>query len=204
MLTNPILYWFAIYLAVGLPMLVLLRLLGAMRTKLQPAGEMYRAIMADLRSKESRGVRWTRFAREVLMYPLVLLIWPVAVVAVIQSLCFPSNGQWKPDPEADFNCRRKHLVRVISPEAAEAEARVVDPLRRVPELPFGHLSAGWRALLADKQIGDTLWYFEIPGYTPEPDESPQKHQWSVPRGAKRGYALVQSSKVRKEFIFEWD
>ena len=43
MLTNPILYWFAIYLAVGLPMLVLLRLLGAMRTKLQPAGEMYRA-----------------------------------------------------------------------------------------------------------------------------------------------------------------
>ena len=73
----------------------------------------------------------------------------------------------------------------------------------LPDLPFGHLNAGWRALLADKQVGDTLWYFEMPGYTPEPDESPQR-QLSVPRGAKRGYALVQSSKVRKEFIYEWD
>ena len=204
MLANQILYWFGIYLAVGLPVLVLLRLLGARRTKLQPAGEMYRAIMADLRSKESRRVRWTRFAKEILMYPLILIIWPVVLVIFILDMYFSSKDHWKPDPEAAFNCRRQHLIRVVAPEAAEAEAKVVDPLGRVPDLPFGHLNAGWHALLADRQIGDTLWYFEVPGYTPEPEESPQKHQWSVPRGAKRGYALVQASKVRKEFVFEWD
>ena len=185
MLANQILYWFGIYLAIGLPVIVLLRLLGARRTKLQPAGEMYQAIMADLRSKESRRVRWTRFAKEILMYPLILLIWPLAIVIFIQSVCFPSNGHWKPDPEAAFNCRRQHLVRVVAPEAAEAEAKVVDPLGRAPDLPFGHLNAGWHALLADRQIGDSLWYFEV-------------------LGAKRGYALVQASKVRKEFVFEWD
>ena len=204
MFTNQILYWFSIYLAVGLPVLVLLRLLGARRTKLQPAGEMYRAIMADLRSKESRRVRWTRFAKEILMYPLVLFIWPVVLVLLILDMYFWSKDHRKPDPEAAFNCRRQHLVRVVSPEAAEAEAKVVDPLGRAPELPFGHLNAGWHDLLADKQIGDSLWYFEIPGYKPGPDETPPKHQWAVPRGAKRGYALVQSSKVRNEFIFEWD
>jgi hypothetical protein len=204
MFTNQILYWFSIYLAVGLPVLVLLRLLGARRTKLQPAGEMYRAIMADLRSKESRRVRWSRFAQEILMYPLVLVIWPVVLVMLILDMYFSSKDHWTPDPEGAFNCRRQHLERVVSPEAAEVEAKVVDPLGRVPDLPFGHLNVGWHALLADRQIGDTLWYFEVPGYTPGPDESTQGHQWSVPRGAKRGYALVQSRKVRNEFVFEWD
>ena len=185
MLANQILYWFGIYLAIGLPVLVLLRLLGAIRTKLQPAGEMYRAIMADLRSKESRRVRWTRFAKEILMYQLILLIWPVVLVILILDICFWSKDHWTPDPEAAFNCRRQHLVRVVAPEAAEAEAKVVDPLGRAPDLPFGHLNAGWRELLAGRQIGDTLWYFEI-------------------AGAKRGYALVQSGKVRAEFVFEWD
>jgi hypothetical protein len=185
MLANQILYWFGIYLAVGLPVVVVLRLLGAIRTKLQPAGEMHRAIIADLRSKESRRVRWKRFAGIILMYPLILLIWPVVLVILILDMYFSSKDHWTPDPEAAFNCRRQHLVRVVAPEAAEAEAKVVDPLGRAPDLPFGHLNAGWHSLLADRQIGDSLWYFEVPG-------------------AKRGYALVQASKVRKEFVFEWD
>ncbi len=165
---------------------------------------MLREIMAELKGEDSRRVRWTRFAGKVLMYPLVLLIWPLVIVIIIQELYFLSRDQWTPDPEADYNCQRKHLVRVVSPEAAEGSAKVVDPLGRTPDLPFGHLNSGWCALLADKQVGDTLWYFEIPGYTPEPDNSPHLHQWSEPRGAKRGYALVQSGKVRNEFIFEWD
>jgi hypothetical protein len=74
----------------------------------------------------------------------------------------------------------------------------------VPDLPFGHLNAGWCALLASRQSGDTLWYFEVPGYTPGPKDTPHRHQWSVPQGAKHGYALVQSGKVRAEFVFEWD
>ena len=37
MLTNPIFYWFGIYLAIGFPLLVLLRLLAAIKRELQPA-----------------------------------------------------------------------------------------------------------------------------------------------------------------------
>jgi hypothetical protein len=204
MTLNLMLHWFGIYLAVGLPVLILLRVLAAIKSKLRPTGSMLREIMQELHGKDSPRVKWTRVAGQLLMYPLILLIWPVVIWIVIQDQWFSSKTDWKPDPEAAFNCRRQHLIKVVVPDAAEADAKVVDPLGRVPDLPFGHLNAGWRALLANRQIGDTLWYFHIPGDSPESEALPPTHQWAVPRGAKRGYALVQSGKVRAEFIFEWD
>jgi hypothetical protein len=182
---NQMLHWFGIYLAIGLPTLILLRVLAAIKSRLQPTGSMLREIMQELQGKDSPRVKWTRFAGQLLMYPVVLLIWPVAVWIVIQDQFFSSETDWTPDPEAAFSCRRQHLIRVVLPDAAEAQAKVIDPLGRVPDLPFGHLNAGWCALLAGRQLGDTLWYFEVPG-------------------AKRGYALVHSNKVRAEFVFEWD
>ncbi len=46
-------------------------------------------------------------------------------------------------PDGVFACRRKHLVRLVSSDAVEADAKVIDPLGRAPDLPFGHLNAGW-------------------------------------------------------------
>ena len=204
MLHDQILYWFAIYLAVGIPVLILLRVMVYILDGPSPYGGVLHEIMQEIRGKERLTVRSMRLAAKISMFPLVLLIWPLVIGIVIQDRYFPSEHGWKPDPEAAFNCRRKHLVRVITPEAAEAQAWVVDPLGRVPDVPFGHLYPGWCALLAERQIGDSLWYFEVPGYTPEPDAEPQRHQYAVPRGAKRGYALVHSRKVRAEFVFEWD
>jgi len=204
MLRDQILYWFAIYLAVGLPSLILLRLMVYFLYGPSPYGGALDDIMQEIRGNGSLRVRSIRLAGKVLMFPLILLIWPLVVGLVLQYRFSSSGRDWKSDPEAAFHCKRSHLVRVVTPEAAEAAAFVVDPLGRVPDLPFGHLNAGWRALLADRQIGDSLWYFEVPGHTPAPDAEAQRHQYAVPRGTKRGYALVQSRKVRAEFVFEWD
>ena len=202
--TTRIMYWSGVYMTTGFVTLLLVRFLLSFKTSLPSFGSLLREIRQELEGEGSRRVRWTRFAEKVLMFPLVLLIWPLVIWIVFQDQFLSPKNNWKPDPEDAFHCHRKHLIRVVSPDAAQVEAKVVDPLGRMPDLPFGHLNAGWHDLLADRQIGDTLWYFEIPGCTPEPETAPQRHQWSVPRGAKRGYALVQSSKVRKEFVFEWD
>ena len=75
----------------------------------------------------------------------------LAIWIVLQDQFFAPQNNWKPDSQDAFCWQLKHLLRVVSPEAA-----------------------------------------------------PMRHQWSVPGGAKRGYALVQSGKVRAEFVFEWD
>lgn len=204
MMLTQMLHWLSLYLAIGLPVIILLRVLAVIKSKIQPNGSMLREIMQELQGKDSPRVKWARVAGQLLMYPLILLIWPVVIWFLILDQCFSKKTDWKPDPEAAFNCRRQHLIRVVLPEAAEAKAKVIDPLGRVPNLPFGHLNAGWCALLAGRQVGDTLWYFEIPGNPTGPEAPPQRHQWSVPRGGKRGFALVQSGKVRAEFLFEWD
>lgn len=196
--------WFCIYLATGVAAILITRLVVfiIMRKRDRPS-EGLRNIFKAMRDTRQQPIKWKDLAEQYLLFvPLIFLLWPLAFGMVLKDRFYPTV--WKPDPEDAFACHRKHLVRVVSPDAAEAEAKVVDPLGRVPDLPFGHLNAGWRALLANRQLGDLLWYFEIPGYTPGPEAPPQRHHWSVPQGAKRGYALARSGKVRAEFVFEWD
>lgn len=204
MLLATTLYWFYIYLATGVAALLVTRLavFFIMRKRDKPSQGL-RNILQAMKATHRQPIKWKELAEQYLLFvPLIFLLWPLAIVIGLKEHLCPEV--WKPDPEAAFTCRRNHLVRVVSPDAAQAEARVVDPLGRVPDLPFGHLNAGWCALLANRQLGDTLWYFEVPGYTPGPEDTPHRHPWSVPQGAKRGYALVQSGKVRAEFVFEWD
>jgi hypothetical protein len=59
----------------------------------------------------------------------------------------------------------------------------------VPDLPFGHLNAGWPALLNKQAAGDQLWFFEIA----EQDRI-QIH----------GFALVKKGAVCEEFLYEWN
>lgn len=205
MFLTDAMYWFAIYLASGVVVLLVTRLAITLTRKPGKRSQWPRDVMRAIADTRSNRIKLQEIAQKLLFTPLILLLWPVAVGMVIQALFFCGNNKpWTPDPEDAFTCHRKHLVRVVSPHAAQVEAHIVDPLDRVPAQPFGHLNAGWTALLATMEPADTLWYFEVPGYTPGPDDLPQRHQWSVPQGARRGYALVQSGKVRAEFIFEWD
>ena len=185
MTLHPILYWFGIYMAFGLVILVIARLLAALNRRAGPSISWVREMMEAIEVTNCGSSRWQQVAEKLLLPTLVWLFWPFAMALIMQSQSFAANRTNKPDPQAALSCQRQHLVRIVSPEAVESVAKTIDPRGRVSDLPFGHLNPGWHALLADRQIGDTLWYFEVPG-------------------AKRGYALVQSGKVRKEFVFELD
>jgi hypothetical protein len=198
MLPSNILYWFGIYLATGVAALFTMRLLVSITEAPDQPSQWVKDVVQMVREVKHNANNWKKHLEKLIFLPLMLLLWPVAIVIVLFEIF--RQDRWKPDPEAAFTCRRQHLVQVVTPEAAQAEAKVFDPLGRVPDLPFGHLTAGWCALLAGKQEMDELWYFEVPGNEPEPDDQ----QWPVPQGARRGYALVRSGEVRADFVFEWD
>jgi hypothetical protein len=156
----------------------------------------------DMRLKKISGAD---FVEKVLMYPVLLLIWPLtACVAGYMLYMEIKNPPWVPGPEDAFTCKQKHLVGRATVDKAELLAAVTDPMGRVPNLPFGHLNGGWRALLAAMQEGDELWSFEVPGYVPGRQDPTPIHQWATPQGARCGYALVAAGKVRADFVYEWD
>lgn len=190
--------WFGIYLAIGSVTLVSVRAMVLWVQEPKPVSAWVREVYQLMKKPHGQRSFWATNREMLIFLPWIWLCWPLSVVIGVKLALFPS--EWKPDPQAAFTCQRNYLVREVTPEAAEIDASVFDPLERVPDLPFGHLNAGWCALLANRQKRDKLWYFEVPGDTARDDGT----QWPVPQGAKRGYALVRKSKVQAEFVFEWD
>ena len=133
----------------------------------------------------------------------LLAFWPALFIFLTGESLFGFVKRHAFDSSPGVNCQRKHLLRKSTAKDAEAGATVVDPLRRVPDTPFGHLNRGWQDFLAKKQRGDRLKSFAILGdaMKTRPDWGPT---WSTPRGRKLGYAWVGLWRVKAEFIYEWD
>lgn len=204
MLPNDAWSWFALYLATGIVAFLVARMVVTWTLKPDKRSQGVSDVTRSTADARSIRTKSREIAEMLLFIALILLVWPPAIAMALTEHFYPGTMRWTPAPPYAFTCHRKHLVRVVAPRVAEAEALVVDPLGRAPALPFGHLNAGWRALLAAMTSGDKLWYFEVPGHTPVSGGAQQQPQWSLPRGDKRGYALVRMRKVRAEFVFEWD
>lgn len=61
--------------------------------------------------------------------------------------------------EAKFAVKRAHLQERLTVLQIEAREAVDDPLRAVPNLPFGHLNAAWKTFIAGIAAADELWSF---------------------------------------------
>lgn len=190
--------WFGIYLASGAVTLFTVFTIAALVDNPKLIRTWPHAVYESVMAPGDDRSFWARHREMVIMLPLIWAFWPLAILIATKVVLIPDR--WKPDPEAAFTCRRHHLMREVAPEAAENESTIFDPNGRVPALPFGHLNAGWCALLANREKQDHLWYFELPGDATREGGT----LWPVPQGAKRGYALVREGKVCAEFIFEWD
>jgi hypothetical protein len=198
-------FWFGTYLLSGVAVLSCLWLITSLHRTTMTAREVWINMVKVCDDVRHQRISLKAFSEKVLILLAMYLIWPGSVCIVIYLLYDDRNFETRlPNPEDAFTCHRKHLISRATPEAAELLARIVDPLGRVPDLPFGHLNGGWLKLLAAIQDGDELWSFEVPGYVPGPQAPPSIHQWAVPRGTKRGYALVAGGKVKADFVCEWD
>jgi len=131
---------------------------------------------------------------------LTTLLWPLVIPAILLDRMFGNTGLSASTSKAKLYCQRKHLLSSISIAEAESKGKVIDPLRRAPDLPFGHLNPAWQTFLKKQRFWYRLKAFTIPG-EPARKDGPQ---WSMPRGRKLGYAWVGLWRVKAEFLTEWD
>ena len=118
----------------------------------------------------------------------ILFFWPLVIVIFATEPLAERLKHWRYKQQDRFHSRPEHLLGNATVHNAEAVAVVVDPLGRVPALPFGHLNAAWKAFLEKKKFWYRLQKFHIPG---------------TPQGQKVGYAWVGLGRIRAEFVYEW-
>lgn len=87
-----------------------------------------------------------------------------------------------------FTVGRQHLLGQLTVEDAEAREFVIDPLRGVPELPFGHLHAAWKEFLKGHADGSELWSFSGRWQT----------WWN--QELRSGYVLVRNGSSGAQFL----
>ena len=141
-----------------------------------------------------------------------LLIWPIVVVIGLVALYVPNwTARLSPskdaqhNPEDDFFCKREHIVKLLTPEDAERDAVITDPLGRVSQEPFGHLAKGLREFLALQKPVFLLWSFKVPGnFVSYQAKNDQGREWSVAQDEKMGFAWVHKGKIKAEFLTQWD
>jgi hypothetical protein len=63
------------------------------------------------------------------------------------------------EPSEKFAVKADHLQKQWSLAQVEQAEMVVDPLRAVPALPFGHLNSVWEDFKQWVQGGDEIWSF---------------------------------------------
>lgn len=196
---NKVLQAFAVYLLSGALLLGLTALLGRRLRKDEEVSELVK-LARQMPAPEPQ--RLSHKLKEWAIYPLMWLIWPVAMLLAIQALLklvgfqLPrrlwgqnsQTGNTTVQQEIKFICQPPDLIKPIEPEQAEVTSYVTDPLGRVPDQPFGHLHLGWSQLLSHLEPKDTLWQFKSP-----------KRDYE---DACTGLAVLRKNKVIAEFIYE--
>lgn len=95
-----------------------------------------------------------------------------------------------------FHCKKEYLVRKVTPQEAEQDSYIHDPLGMAPKVAFGHLNQAWCNFLAELEEGDEVWLFEIPRHM-----KPVKTSYRV-EGSLKGFARIRHQKIVAEFISE--
>ena len=149
----------------------------------------------------------TLFKEQTLIFSIcgllvLLTFWPFVLIGLALDPWITKLGYWRDSRRYRYHCRPEHLLGRVTVEDAEASGKVVDPLHRAPDLPFGHLNPAWHAFLKQRRFGYRLKSFCIPGIPPDALHAGAP-RWSEPQGRRQGYAWVALWKVKAEFIAEW-
>lgn len=104
---------------------------------------------------------------------LILAAWPAVLLMLVKNKLFPSEVKLLPDRK--FSVASGDLIRQMTIEEIEQQEQVVDPMRAVPDLPFGHLNAAWVEFKANLEQQDSVWSFAA-HWTPD---------WGAQRNSRR-------------------
>ena len=205
--------WALAYFLSGAAWLMLMRLWAALFVK-EPSPLVAAAREAGGSSRKPRPWK-DRLADASLMTAVAIaagLLWPalmglMVVSWISQRLRWPGGGfDWtklgdgpsKEKPRYPFRCRKKDCIRKVTAEEAEQGAAIIDPLGKVPPVPFGHLNPAWlRLQQALNAQGDqaALWYFEAAPRDALTGKVEDRSQLLC------GYAVLAGSTVLADFVF---
>ena len=118
---------------------------------------------------------------------LAIVFWPIVLGYDLRRRR-PINWKRQPAADAPFVPRRKELKEQLTIEQVEARERVHDPLKAVPDAPFGFLNPAWQQFVAARQPGDRLRRFESP-----------RKQWGE-IVVREGYAWVKRRHARIAWV----
>ena len=182
------LYW---YIGVGVAVLAVVY--GAHRLTKEKESESLRDLLDTVnpdRKKLSYRIL-NNVVAPVLAAILVVAVWPVAVYMKAKEMLQKKDGT-EIEKEREFAVERQHLQERLTVQEVERREVVTDPLKAVPELPFGHLNAAWQEFLNGHVDGGELWSFSA--------------RWQTTWGRKElrsGYTIVQGGAPGAYFLTVW-
>lgn len=182
------LYW---YLGVGVAVLAVVY--GAHRLTKEKESESLRDLLDTVnpdRKKLSYRIL-NNVVAPVLAAILVVAVWPVAVYMKAKEMLQKKDGT-EIEKEREFAVERQHLQERLTVQEVERREVVTDPLKAVPELPFGHLNAAWQEFLNGHVDGGELWSFSA--------------RWQTTWGRKElrsGYVVVRDGAPCAHFLTVW-
>ncbi len=185
------LIWIAVFLAMGVPALLLTRWLVIKierRRKSPFVNDMMDAIRAD-RPRPDRRQQLLSAGR----FGLLLPIWPLATAALLTDLMLKPGrfDRERKDREDAFNADGFLTTRLSVAQAAARET-IADPRGDRPHRPFAFLAPAWNLFLTRQQAGCELWAFEVPAKSPNANT----YRYS------RGYCWVRAGKIIAEIAVE--
>jgi hypothetical protein len=153
-------------------------------------------VVARLKKKASESIYDSPFSiLDALMFVpcfiLIVAIWPVLFYMTVEDM-FKKKESAEAEEERKFAVEREHLIERLSVQEIEMREIVIDPLKAVPELPFGYLNAVWKEFLNDNTGSDELWSFSA--------------HWQTTYGRKEqrsGYVIVQEGEPGDYFLTVW-
>jgi hypothetical protein len=182
------LYW---YLGVGAVVLAIV--FGAQRLTKEHGSKSIREIL-DAVDPERKKLSYRILNNVVgpaLAAVVMVVVWPVAIYLKGKELFSNKESPALPE-ERVFAVEREHLHEPLTVLQIEAREAVDDPLGAVPNLPFGHLNAAWKAFTQSVAADEELWSFTAP--------------WQTTWGRKEiraGYVVVRSGVPAAHFLTMW-
>lgn len=196
-------HWLAGYLSTGITLILLGRLIVKVFHK-DERSEWVKATVKAIKGDKSPKEKRRQFFKDVIAGALIVLVWPIAFAVLIKELALSNATRELPEVKPPhFKSSKEALVESVNPLEVESESIVLDPLGRVPQLPFGHLNEGWRQLRAHLRPGDVLWRFATPGSTSESAQKSNRLINGGPVSEVKGYAIVRNGLIVHEFLIEW-
>jgi hypothetical protein len=121
---------------------------------------------------------------------LVVPFWPAIVFFKVKQIIYGESETSSLD-EPEFAVARDALIMQMTIPEIEQREMVSDPMRAVPNLPFGHLNAAWKRFLEGVKPDDSLWTFAA-----------HWTQWGR-KELRQGYVVVRGEVVGQHFLTKW-